>query len=185
MTLFFSLVFFFHNVGCKVSPETYGHLTHWLSSLANGRVILTLEGGYNVNSISHAMTMCTKALLGDPLPRMDLMGQSPCSSAINSINNVLKTHKAYWPNLIFQMSVPKEQVLEKPRSSAAQVHHDSIAEPKRALEGMVNEKLTCSLPTDKNDLTTVTDKEMAKLQAEVENLKIRSNTPERLDLSTC
>lgn len=171
--------------GCKVSPEAYGHLTHWLSSLANGRVILTLEGGYNVNSISHAMTMCTKALLGDPLPRMELQGQSPCSSAITSINNVLKTHKAYWPNLMFQKSLPREQVLEKPRSSAAKIRQDSSAEPKIALEGIVNEKLTCSLPLDKRHLSSVTDEEIAKLQAEVENLKIQSNTPKRLDLSNC
>lgn len=47
-----------------LTPEIYGHFTHWLSSLANGKIILCLEGGYNVNSISHSMVMCTKALLG-------------------------------------------------------------------------------------------------------------------------
>lgn len=45
-----------------VTPEAYGYFTHWLSSLANGKIILYLEGGFNVNSISHAMTMCTKPL---------------------------------------------------------------------------------------------------------------------------
>lgn len=86
------------------------------------------------------------------------------------------------------MSLPKEQVLEKPRSyTTAKVdHREAIAEPKIALEGIVNEKLTCNLPIDKSDLTTVTDEEIAKLQAEVENLKIQSNnSPKRLDLSNC
>ncbi|OXU23235.1 hypothetical protein TSAR_003178 [Trichomalopsis sarcophagae] len=100
--------------GCKVSPEMYGHMTHWLSSLANGRIILTLEGGYNVNSISHAMTMCTKALLGDPLVPLDAH-QVACPSAVASINNVLQTHKQYWPNLVFQKALPQENVLPKAR----------------------------------------------------------------------
>lgn len=43
--------------GCKVTPEAYGVFTYWLSSLAAGRIILCLEGGYNVNSVAYAMTM--------------------------------------------------------------------------------------------------------------------------------
>lgn len=70
-----------------MTPEAYGHLTHWLLPLAKGRVILSLEGGYNVRSISYAMTMCTKTLLGDPLPFLD-QGLSPCPSAISSIKEV-------------------------------------------------------------------------------------------------
>ncbi|XP_033218700.1 histone deacetylase 6 isoform X3 [Belonocnema kinseyi] len=96
--------------GCNCSPELYGHLTHWLSSLANGQIILILEGGYNVNSISFAMTMCSKALLGDPLvvlpPR-----QIPIPSAITSIKNVLKYHKKYWINLKFLVSLPEGDAL--------------------------------------------------------------------------
>lgn len=58
--------------GCKVTPEGYGMLTHWLSALAGGKIVVCLEGGYNVNSISYAMTMCTKTLLGDPVPTPQL-----------------------------------------------------------------------------------------------------------------
>jgi len=29
--------------GCLVTPSGYGHMTHMLSSLANGRVVLVLE----------------------------------------------------------------------------------------------------------------------------------------------
>ncbi|XP_014219732.1 histone deacetylase 6 [Copidosoma floridanum] len=98
--------------GCKVSPEMFGHMTFWLSSLANGRIILSLEGGYNVNSIGHAMSMCSKALLGDPLVPLEA-NLSPCSSAVTSIMNVLRAHKRYWPNLVFQKSLPQENVLPK------------------------------------------------------------------------
>ena len=47
----------------------YGYMTHQLSGLAEGRVVVALEGGYNLSSISEAACMCTRALLGDPLPR--------------------------------------------------------------------------------------------------------------------
>ncbi len=51
------------------SPEMYGHMTHQLSGLAEGRVVVALEGGYNLSSISESAAMCARALLGDPLPR--------------------------------------------------------------------------------------------------------------------
>ncbi|KAG5344016.1 HDAC6 deacetylase, partial [Acromyrmex charruanus] len=168
--------------GCLVSPELYGHLTHWLSSLANGRIILSLEGGYNINSISHAMTMCTKALLGDPLPMLD-PNLIPCTSAINSINNVLKTHKKFWPNLQYGMSLPKERLLSKfktipnnreEQGKNADKSKQIFMEPKIALEGIESEKLDLNLAIDKNCLNLVTDEEISKLTCEVENIKIKN-----------
>ncbi|RLU20621.1 hypothetical protein DMN91_007234 [Ooceraea biroi] len=165
--------------GCHVSPEMYGHLTHWLSSLANGRIILSLEGGYNINSISHAMTMCTKALLGDPMPMLD-PGLIPCPSAVNSINNVLKTQKKFWPNLQYGMSLPKEKLLPKVRTAPDKLEEERNAEkPKRteskiALEGLESEKLELNL-IDKNHLSQVTDEEILKLTNEIENIKIKNS----------
>ncbi|KAG5326611.1 HDAC6 deacetylase, partial [Pseudoatta argentina] len=168
--------------GCLVSPELYGHLTHWLSSLANGRIVLSLEGGYNINSISHAMTMCTKALLGDPLPMLD-PNLIPCTSAINSINNVLKTHKKFWPNLQYGMSLPKERLLSKfktipnnreEQGKNADKSKQIFMEPKIALEGIESEKLDLNLAIDKNCLNLVTDEEISKLTCEVENIKIKN-----------
>lgn len=156
-------------------------MTHWLSSLANGRIILSLEGGYNINSISHAMTMCTKALLLDPLPMLE-SGQVPCTSAINSINNVLKIHKKFWPNLQFGMSLPKEKVLPKLKmiSKKLEVQERNAEKPnqtesKIALEGIESEKLELNLTIDKNYINLVTDEEILKLRNEIENIKIKSS----------
>ncbi|XP_017758802.1 PREDICTED: histone deacetylase 6 isoform X2 [Eufriesea mexicana] len=134
--------------GCFVTPEMYGHLTHWLSSLANGHVILSLEGGYNINSVSHAMTICTKSLLGDPLPMLE-SGQTPCTSAVHTINNVLKTQKQYWPNLAFNLSLPKEKVLPKPKVPHIKINErvinqetfSKLSESKIALEEIETEKM--------------------------------------------
>ncbi|KAK6175214.1 hypothetical protein SNE40_013722 [Patella caerulea] len=54
--------------GYDVLPSGYGHMTHMLSQLANGKVVVILEGGYNLNSISVSMATCTSVLLGDQCP---------------------------------------------------------------------------------------------------------------------
>ncbi|XP_026287181.1 histone deacetylase 6 isoform X1 [Frankliniella occidentalis] len=93
--------------GCKVSPECYGHMTHWLHGLAGGRTILCLEGGYNLNSISYAMTMCCKALLGDPLPMLE-KGSVASLNGIQTIRTVCSVQEKYWPCLRFQVALPVE-----------------------------------------------------------------------------
>lgn len=94
--------------GCKVSPEAYGHFTYWLSSLANGRVIICLEGGYNVNSVSYALTMCTKALLGDPVPKLNTNTMHSTISVIatEAIYNVMTVHQKYWKSIKFNKKLP-------------------------------------------------------------------------------
>ncbi|XP_070074297.1 histone deacetylase 6 isoform X4 [Drosophila takahashii] len=94
--------------GCKVTPEGYGLLTHWLSALAGGRIVVCLEGGYNVNSISYAMTMCTKTLLGDPVPTPQLGAvalQKPPTvahqSCVESLQSCLEIQRSHWRSLEF------------------------------------------------------------------------------------
>uniref|UniRef100_A0A1B0FCJ5 Histone deacetylase n=1 Tax=Glossina morsitans morsitans TaxID=37546 RepID=A0A1B0FCJ5_GLOMM len=93
--------------GCKVTPEAYGLLTHWLSALANGRLVICLEGGYNVNSISYAMTMCTKSLLGDPLPPIQFTCSARCPptaahlSSLETFRKCISVQQHYWKSLAF------------------------------------------------------------------------------------
>lgn len=91
----------------NVTPEAFGYFTHWLSTLANGKIILCLEGGYNVNTISHAMAMCTKALLGDPLPILQIYNQKPNASCIETIQKVLQVQEKYWKSLKFNKKLPE------------------------------------------------------------------------------
>ena len=55
--------------GCDITAAGYGEMTQMLMELAGGRIVLALEGGYNLDSISHAFAACTSALLGQTLPR--------------------------------------------------------------------------------------------------------------------
>lgn len=105
----------------NVTPEAYGYFTHWLSSLANGKIILCLEGGYNVNSISHAMAMCTKALLGDPLPMLNTAGKMPTASCLQTIDNVCSVHAKYWKSLKFNKKLPSFRALAHNKSDIAEL----------------------------------------------------------------
>nr|XP_015102767.1 histone deacetylase 6 isoform X3 [Vicugna pacos]XP_031528305.1 histone deacetylase 6 isoform X3 [Vicugna pacos] len=98
--------------GCQVSPEGYAHLTHLLMGLANGHIILILEGGYNLTSISESMAACTRSLLGDPLPMLTLL-RPPLSGALASIAETIQVHRRYWRSL----RVMKVEDKEGPSSS--------------------------------------------------------------------
>uniref|UniRef100_A0A8D2KSB5 Protein deacetylase HDAC6 n=1 Tax=Varanus komodoensis TaxID=61221 RepID=A0A8D2KSB5_VARKO len=84
--------------GCLVSPECYAHMTHLLLSLAGGKVVLVLEGGYNLESIAESMTMCTRSLLGDPPPSLGRL-KAPHPSALQSLACVAAVHRKYWKSL--------------------------------------------------------------------------------------
>ncbi|XP_033746720.1 histone deacetylase 6-like isoform X2 [Pecten maximus] len=90
--------------GYHITPAGYGHMTHMLSSLANGRVIVALEGGYNLSSISNSMATVTSVLLGDPCPYLPYA--QPQESAVKSINSTLDSHKQFWKCLKFRVPIP-------------------------------------------------------------------------------
>merc|ERR1711962_759508 len=66
--------------GYKVSPAMYGYMTQGLLALAQGRVILALEGGYCPPAISESVVQCARAMLGDPLPSLSLKAETKSSA---------------------------------------------------------------------------------------------------------
>uniref|UniRef100_A0A3B3BY58 Histone deacetylase 6 n=1 Tax=Oryzias melastigma TaxID=30732 RepID=A0A3B3BY58_ORYME len=89
--------------GYNVTPEGYAHLTHMLMSLAGGRVLIILEGGYNLTSISDSMAACTSVLLGDPPPSLVTPLPPPHHCAAVAINEVIQHHAPYWRSLRVQI----------------------------------------------------------------------------------
>lgn len=87
-------------------------MTHLLSSLARGRVAVLLEGGYNLESISHSMTLCTKALLGDPLPSPQLKPIDP--AGLSTIQRVVHHQRKHWSSLRFHVDLPDAEDIVRP-----------------------------------------------------------------------
>lgn len=49
-----------------VTPAGYAHMTHMLSSLAGGKVVVVMEGGYNLHAIAQSTEAISRVLLGEP-----------------------------------------------------------------------------------------------------------------------
>lgn len=82
---------------CHVSPAGYAHMTHMLSSLANGRMVVALEGGYSLEALERSALAVTKILLGEAPPEMEPMTASEV--ATETIWQVAMEQSKYWKNV--------------------------------------------------------------------------------------
>ncbi|OJJ43996.1 hypothetical protein ASPZODRAFT_18771 [Penicilliopsis zonata CBS 506.65] len=80
--------------GCFVTPACYAHMTHMLMNLANGKVAVCLEGGYNFRSISRSALAVTKTLMGEPPDR--LISTSPSDLAVQTVKRVVSAQSQFW-----------------------------------------------------------------------------------------
>ncbi|BFZ01040.1 hypothetical protein BsWGS_04077 [Bradybaena similaris] len=85
--------------GYQVSPECFGHMTRELMSLANGKIVLALEGGYDITSICDCVELSVRALLGEDLPaiREQELNRPPCQPAIETLNAAIHIQAEHWP----------------------------------------------------------------------------------------
>jgi acetoin utilization deacetylase AcuC-like enzyme len=79
--------------GFKGSPERYGHKCRMLFSLAEVRVALLLEGGYNLQSTSDCMVMCVRVLLKESLRTSKVRGvKREATAALLRVATYLLSH---------------------------------------------------------------------------------------------
>nr|XP_054490607.1 histone deacetylase 9 isoform X2 [Agelaius phoeniceus] len=98
--------------GYKVTAKCFGHLTKQLLKLADGRVVLALEGGHDLTAICDASEACINALLGnelEPLPE-DIVHQIPNMNAIASLKKTTEIQSKYWKS-VEPYSVPVDCAL--------------------------------------------------------------------------
>lgn len=81
--------------GLNVTPAGFNYLTRKLMDFANGKVVIALEGGYNLNAISHSMLSCLKALLLEPALPLHL-NDMISNVAINAVKETKSAHQAHW-----------------------------------------------------------------------------------------
>lgn len=82
--------------GCFVTPACYGHMTHMLMRLAKGKLVVCLEGGYNLRSIARSALAVTRVLMLEPPDRMGEDISNPQDSAVLVIDQVKRQHSKYW-----------------------------------------------------------------------------------------
>lgn len=83
--------------GCHVSPAGYAHMTHMLMSLADGKVVVCLEGGYNLESIARSACAVGRTLMGEPPDRLE--DTSPTRTGVDDIKLVLRQQSKFWASL--------------------------------------------------------------------------------------
>lgn len=77
--------------GYVVSPACFGHLTKELMKLAGGKVVMALEGGYDLPAICDSAQECIKALLGDettPMADAELQ-RLPIQNAVDTLQKTI------------------------------------------------------------------------------------------------
>uniref|UniRef100_A0A183BVL6 histone deacetylase n=1 Tax=Globodera pallida TaxID=36090 RepID=A0A183BVL6_GLOPA len=89
----------FYNLSSKI----FGYFTRTLTQFANGRVVLALEGGYELTAICDSAEECVKALCsnGGEITQLsaETLEQIPNNSAQETIQKVIAVHKKHWPCL--------------------------------------------------------------------------------------
>lgn len=83
--------------GCHVSPQGYQHMLANLMTLAEGKVVVALEGGYNLDSISRSALAITKTLLGDPPGKPT--GSLASNPALEVFAEVRAIQSQYWKSM--------------------------------------------------------------------------------------
>jgi histone deacetylase 6 len=84
--------------GCFVTPECYARMTHMLMSLAAGKIVVCLEGGYNLESISMSALAVTKTLMGEAPPR--IRQGAPKLAACQTVRMVAMHQQQWWDCLL-------------------------------------------------------------------------------------
>lgn len=130
--------------GCRITPGGFYELTRMLMTLANGRLVIALEGGYSLSAISASMAACARALLGDPCPQRHGSSDAAGASCVQGSSEAaalppLQHHHAetlrkvtshfavFWPSL-------RQAVGEQPEQEGAEAM-DPTAVPAASLQG--------------------------------------------------
>ncbi|KAL4078462.1 hypothetical protein V8B97DRAFT_1865803 [Scleroderma yunnanense] len=93
---------------CHVTPTGYAHMTYMLSSLAGGKLVVVLEGGYNLDSISNSALAVARVLLGEAPPELPPMIASEAGT--ETVWQVALEQNKYWKSVNPKACEPRDDV---------------------------------------------------------------------------
>jgi acetoin utilization deacetylase AcuC-like enzyme len=97
---------------CDLTPQVYGHLTQMLMPLARGKLVIALEGGYNIAEIAKCSVECVNVLNGaspNAIPKTIGIDEDVRTNEywkvgelhIESIAKAISVQAPYWTSLSF------------------------------------------------------------------------------------
>ncbi len=81
----------------RISPAGYAAMTARLMTLASGRLVLALEGGYALDAIAASAAACVRILLGETPPETDFGPAGATASRV--LDAVIAAHRPLWPGV--------------------------------------------------------------------------------------
>ncbi|MCL7027034.1 hypothetical protein MKW94_001525 [Papaver nudicaule] len=97
--------------GCLVTPDGYSVMLKKLMAFASGRIVMALEGGYHLKSLSKSVLACVEALLEDkPIIGSSKSDASPLESTWRVIETVRKELSKYWPVLFGELPITTKKL---------------------------------------------------------------------------
>lgn len=91
--------------GMRVSVRGFTEMTRIVKGIAdehcNGRLVLSLEGGYNIRALAYSVLAIINVMSNLGLQVKDPIGTSdyPEPSILDRLEKIRETHKAYWKDL--------------------------------------------------------------------------------------
>ncbi|GJP82555.1 hypothetical protein CLOP_g12798 [Closterium sp. NIES-67] len=110
--------------GCKVSPAGFAHMTSLLLPLTANRMLLILEGGYNLLSIASSTAAVIRVLLNQPLPAIRAPF-TPSPPAMAAILMAAAALRPFWKCLAAQAAAASPLLLPLMPNAAAASHPPS------------------------------------------------------------
>ncbi|CDO76009.1 hypothetical protein BN946_scf184665.g1 [Trametes cinnabarina] len=165
---------------CHVSPAGYAHMTHMLCSLAGGKVVVALEGGYDLDAISKSALAVTQVILGEMPPQLPPLVAS--EAATETIWQVAMEQSKYWKNLDPKACEPLEEMepiavslpelLKAHRQDHLYRHFGMLEVPllSQALNDRFSAQVACTPDIMENDTLIVFAHEFGNLSVELDSV---------------
>uniref|UniRef100_A0A0D3BBZ5 histone deacetylase n=1 Tax=Brassica oleracea var. oleracea TaxID=109376 RepID=A0A0D3BBZ5_BRAOL len=85
---------------CKVTPAGYSRMTQMLGDLCGGKMLVILEGGYNLRSMSSSATAVIKVLMGENAENdLPIATAPPSRACLRTVLDVMNIQMKFWPSL--------------------------------------------------------------------------------------
>ena len=102
---------------CNITVPGYAVLTSQLMALSGGKIVVVLEGGYNLKTVSHSLAACVRVLRGAPPPPVTDLAP-PLGSAVRDIRITENRAGQYWSVFGCSRAASVEEMEEMERFAA-------------------------------------------------------------------